>query len=440
MKNKSPQFFLAIAASIISTLFIQPIAGANSTVSLHKSLIQKEAVETWKYPGALPVVNLKNLAPFYNQKITWSSCETGFSCSHFTVPIDYSHPSQGTFSLAVARRLSTNGSSNAPSLLIPPGGPGVPAIDYLEGSFIDLTQEIRSQFNLVAFDERGIGRSNPFHCLTGAGWDQYLSFTPNTSTTAGQSETLRQFLLLAQGCQKTLGKNIAHYSTIDSARDMDILRSILGEKKLNFIGESYGTYLGTMYSYLFPTHTGKMILDGAVDPNLSSIDSNLQQAIGFEGNLNDFLKANPKWSKKKILDLITQAQTSPLKDSHGRTLDANLLTTAIAFTLYEPQSGWPILDDAITQAITFKNPTYFLNLADQYNGRDRFGNYTSENDAMTTILCDDSNDRPTLQTLISHEKQFKGLLPPLVWKFCTPRLCVHSGPHQLTHRLYRLSM
>ena len=359
-----------------------------------------------KGPQSLPIVNQKNLAPFYNQKITWIACESGFECSHFIVPIDYSHPRFGTFSLAIARKLSTGASSKAPYLFVNPGGPGVPAIDYLEGSFLDITPEVRAHFNLIAFDERGTGRSNPFHCLTGAGWDQYLSFNPNTTTLAGQNEMLHQFSLLAQGCQKALGKNISHYSTVDAARDMDVLRHIIGEKKLNLLGESYGTYLGSIYSYLFPRLVGKMILDGAVDPNESAVESNLKQAIGFEGDLNDFLTANPKWSEKNISDLINQSESSPLKDSHGRALDANLLTTAIGFTLYEPQSGWPILDDALTQAITFKNPDYFLDLADQYNGRDRFGNYTSENDAMTTILCDDSNDRPSLATLMGYEKKF----------------------------------
>ena len=419
---------------IFSTLFSFP---RNSFAQGFSTAAQSGKLTTTallaKYPKALPIVNRKNLDPFYNQKLSWSACENGFSCSHFLVPIDYSHPSGGSFSLAVARKISTSGSSKAPSLLVNPGGPGVPAIDYLEGSYLEITPQIRQHYNLVAFDERGTGRSNPFHCLTGAGWDQYLSYTPNTSTTANQNDLLHQFSLLAQGCQKTLGKNISHYSTVDAARDMDILRSILGDRKLNLLGESYGTYLGTIYSYIFPTNTGKMVLDGAVDPNQSAIQSNLQQAIGFEEDLNDFLSANPKWDKEDIANLIAQSETSPLKNSHGRTLDANLLTTAIAFTLYEPQSGWPILDDALTQAITYKDPSYFLNLADQYNGRDRFGNYTSENDAMTTILCDDSNDRPSLATLMGYEKEFRTSSPTFGFEILySPLVCTQWPTPALT--------
>ena len=429
MKKRFLSLFLVFISLITSGFFLYSPAHAKSFPnSLHAS------------SNTVIAATNNALSIFYQQKIIWSSCETGFSCSHFLVPIDYSHPNKGSFSLAVARREATNGGKKAPSIFVNPGGPGVPAINFLEGNFLDFTPEIRAQYNLVAFDERGTGRSGSFHCLSGAGWDQFLSFTADTSTIAGQKLAIHQFNLLAQGCKKALGKNISHYSTMDTARDLDILRSVLGNKKLNLIGESYGTYLGTIYSYLFPKLTGKMMLDGAVDPNQSAIDSNLQQAIGFEGDLNDFLAANPKWNKKNIADLIFQSEHSPLKDSHGRALDANLLTTAIAFTLYEPQSGWPILDDAITQAITFRNPGYFLNLADQYNGRDRFGNYTSENDAMTTILCDDSNDRPSLATLMGYEKQYREASPTFGAEILyAPLVCTQwptpakTPPSPLTH-------
>jgi pimeloyl-ACP methyl ester carboxylesterase len=208
---------------------------------------------------------------------------------------------------------------------------------------------------------------------------------------------------------------------------MDILRQALGDKELNFLGKSYGTYLGTLYAQLFPTKVGHMVLDGAVDPNISTYQQSLAQAVGFDTALNAFIKdcatrdRCPLPTKKEaalteIKSLFAQAKQSPLprkkeKDGDDRLATESLLVVGTASALYDSETGWPQLRKAIAEAQSGFGDTY-LKLADEYSGRQRNGKYlNNEFDSGAVIDCLDFKDARTLKQVKENESVFTKAAP-----------------------------
>jgi pimeloyl-ACP methyl ester carboxylesterase len=192
--------------------------------------------------------------------IAWSPCPkaTGYLCGSLQVPIDYGHPSGGSLSLAVIEHPVPNSKG---VIVFNPGGPGESGVLILPilASFVPTS--VRSQFTLVSFDERGTGSSNPLLCGP--------SPTAAGSAVAGTLTAARTFSGLDQSCRSRYPELFPTVDTTTSARDMNSLRMALGVDRINFYGLSYGTVLGSVYRQLFPSHVRSMVLDGAVDANLS---------------------------------------------------------------------------------------------------------------------------------------------------------------------------
>lgn len=130
---------------------------------------------------------------------------------------------------------------------------------------------------MVAVDPRGVARSEPVTCLTGKEMDEYTQ-VDQTPDDAGEKSRLAASLKdFAKGCEKRSGEILPHVSTVEAARDMDILRAVLGDEKLSYVGASYGTFLGATYAELFPERVGRLVLDGAMDPSLPSRQMNRDQ-------------------------------------------------------------------------------------------------------------------------------------------------------------------
>jgi pimeloyl-ACP methyl ester carboxylesterase len=194
----------------------------------------------------------------------------------------------------------------------------------------------------------------------------------------------------ASKCKKAAGNKLTHLSTLESAKDMEILRLALKEPKLNYLGKSYGTYLGTLYASLYPTKVGKMILDGAIDPSISIIEQNLTQAKGFELALNQFLTEN-KISKVSVANLFKILRKQFLSTKSTRKLNDSLAILGVASALYDNVSGWPKLAQALNQAL-LGDGSLLLELSDEYSGRSQTGKYLSnENDISLIISCIDWN-------------------------------------------------
>ena len=181
---------------------------------------------------------------------------------------------------------------------------------------------------------------------------------------------------------------------------MELLRLALGEKKLDYLGKSYGTYLGTLYAALYPQSVGRMVLDGAIDPNISLAEQNRKQAIGFDLALKDFVASQNEFSINDIQKLIDRSDLKPLITTQNRKLTQALLITALAASLYDNTDGWPTLAKALSQAIKGANPQELLNIADAYNRRDGFGKFIdNQNDISIMITCVDWSVNESLSTM-----------------------------------------
>ena len=225
---------------------------------------------------------------FYQQRLSWHDCGDGWQCSRLLVPLDYRRPGGTTLRIAVIRKPATGTSRG--SLIVNPGGPGASGVDFVRGS-AGTFAGVTTQFDLVSFDPRGVGASRPVRCESSSQLDAFVHVDPWPDTPAEHAAVVRSSRQFAEACFKRNGNYLEHVGTIDAARDMDVLRAALGDRKLTYYGASYGTFLGAKYAQLFPRRIRAMVLDGAIDPRQPTAAENRVQAMGFETDLRDFLAA-----------------------------------------------------------------------------------------------------------------------------------------------------
>ncbi|HSS68368.1 MAG TPA: alpha/beta fold hydrolase, partial [Nocardioidaceae bacterium] len=266
----------------------------------------------------------KGLQRFYNQRVEWKPCQQG-ECARVWVPLDYSDPNGQAITVEMARLAST-GSSTIGTLFINPGGPGGSGVEFTTSNPLDY--ELTSHYDVVGFDPRGVGRSTPLDCLSDADLDAFVAANPSPETPAEIKEVEDGWTHYVQGCEQRSGPLLDHVSTVDVARDLDVMRALVGDDKLHYFGFSYGTYIGATYAGLFPDKVGRMVLDGAVDPEASPLKSEILQTKGFETALTAYLE-----------DCISKGNC-PLGDSVAagkQTIDS--LMSTIAASPLPTQSG-----------------------------------------------------------------------------------------------------
>ena len=351
------------------------------------------------------------LQKFQRQTLDWKPCESGFTCASFHVPVDYNHIDENTFQLKVLVHPANIPSQRLGVLFVNPGGPGGSGVDYAFNADSIVSKSIGDAYDIVGFDPRGVNLSQPIRCLTDAQEDQINADGGTIQTPEDLAVLINDNKLIASSCAKAAGTRLGHYSTLESAKDMDILRAILHQPKLNYIGKSYGTFMGTLYAALFPDKTGRIVLDGAVDPNLSTRDQDIFQAQGFDAALNSFLKSNQEFTLQNIFGLLKKSRTQPLMVG-TRKLTESLTITGFASALYDSQSGWPELKKALDQAIHQNNGKPLLVLADQYNQRETNGHYSSnQNDISQVVSCLDFPHAQTIEQMQADEPNFAAAAP-----------------------------
>lgn len=224
------------------------------------------------------------LQKYYGQKVSWRACGVAdFQCGTVLVPLDYAKPEAGDVKLAVSRVRATGPGKRLGSLLVNPGGPGGSAVGYLQGyAGIGYPAPVRARYDIVGVDPRGVARSEPVECLTGPRMDAFTQVDQTPDDAAETRALEAAFKEFATACEKRSGRVLPHVSTVAAARDMDVVREVLGDRKLTYVGASYGTFLGATYAELFPDKAGRLVLDGAMDPSLSAVDLNRDQTGGFE--------------------------------------------------------------------------------------------------------------------------------------------------------------
>ena len=356
---------------------------------------------------------LSSLANYESQELKWRDCYGNYQCSSLLVPINYTDLSVGAFSLSLLRYQALDQDRRIGSLIVNPGGPGSSGVDYAYNAEYIVSPEILERFDIVGFDPRGVGDSAAIKCLSDAETDASFAADPKPDDEAEFALFISDARDYFAKCAENT-KYLTEYSTLNSARDLEILRSVIGDQKLNFLGKSYGTYLGTLYAGLFPENVGRFVLDGAVDPNARNREAMLGQATGFESALNAFisdclkisscaLTGNLESAQMQVIDLLAKTAITPLKSKSGREVTEGLVLLGIASALYDSESGWPVLRDAFKEA-TLGSGASFLTLADQYAGREENGSYLSnENDALQVIDCLDQNE---IETISAFKKGF----------------------------------
>src|SRR6202163_3388462 len=220
--------------------------------------------------------------------LTWTDCGGGFQCQTVQAPLDYAHPDAGTIGIAISRKPATNTGNRLGSVLVNPGGPGASGIDWLRGEAGAMT-DLNARFELVGFDPRGVGKSDPVRCLDGPQQDAFQALDPVLDDPQEKQAGIQTDRNFATGCMQRSSRVLPFVDTVSAAKDMDVIRAALGDKKLTYLGFSYGTYLGENYAHIFPTHVRALALDGVVDPAVQPNDLVYEQIVGFERNLQAFL-------------------------------------------------------------------------------------------------------------------------------------------------------
>jgi pimeloyl-ACP methyl ester carboxylesterase len=362
------------------------------------------------------------LQAFYGQKLAWKSCGGSFQCSKLTVPVDYGAPDGATIQLALIRLPAGKPDQRLGSLVINPGGPGGSGIDYARAARAVISDATRRSFDVVGFDPRGVGESAPLKCLTDQQTDQLLAADPTPDTSAEVSDTVALFKQLGQRCASGGGDLLAHVGTTDAARDIDILRAALGDKRLFYLGKSYGTFLGATYAGLFPKNVGRMVLDGAIDPSLSADEVNIGQAKGFEQATRAFvadcakqrgcpLGSGVERGMQRLRDLLASLDVHPLPTNDpARPLTEGWGSLGIAVAMYD-QGYWPLLREALDQAFG-GNGAALLQLADAYAERGSDGHYSSnQNTVIYAVNCLDRPDAGGLAAVQSSLPRYEQAAP-----------------------------
>jgi pimeloyl-ACP methyl ester carboxylesterase len=228
------------------------------------------------------------LEKFYQQTPSWQRCGSGSQCATITVPLDYTKPTGDTIELRARKVPARDRTGKIGTLFLNPGGPGASGVQFAAAASFILGPALLRKFDVVGWDPRGVGDSTPVRCLDTAEQDKFLATDGSPDNEAEINELNTVSKGFADACEQRSGKLLPHVSTQDAARDIDVLRALVGDVELNYIGYSYGTFLGATYAELFPKNVGRLVLDGAVDPAKTAEENNIAQAKGFDTALDAF--------------------------------------------------------------------------------------------------------------------------------------------------------
>ncbi len=345
------------------------------------------------------------LRPFYQQQANWTECGQ-FECASVEAPLSYQRPGGRTVTLELLRR-PADAEEPIGSLFVNPGGPGVSGISYAQLAEVLFTDPVLENYDIVGWDPRGVGQSTSITCMTDAETDRYYATDGTPDTAAEIKDIIEINQAFTAGCVADDAKLIPELGTFNTARDLDILRAAVGEPRLNYFGASYGTELGAIYAELFPDRVGRMVLDAALDPAVSSERLAVGQLRGFQRATSAFIvdcigrdgcPVGPTVAEaeQQIIDLLKSIDVAPLPTESDRDLTEALATLGMISAMYSESSGWPSLRLGLAQAFN-GDGTVLLALADSYAERNPDGTYGSNvNSAFPAISC---TDRPGTSTV-----------------------------------------
>ncbi|MGV9312457.1 alpha/beta fold hydrolase [Streptomyces sp. NPDC003691] len=395
-------------------------------------------------PGTASSAAAKEAVPPLGKKLTgqkpeWKACPapsaeegggtapeppaggSAWECATIDAPLDYADPDGKTIELALIRARATDPEKRIGSLIFNFGGPGGSGITTLPAAAGDYTA-LNTRYDLVSFDPRGVGRSAPVVCEDAKRLDTFYSLdaTPDTDAeVTAYSDGLKSY---AAACKRNSGTELPHVGTLNAARDLDLMRQVLGDDKLYYFGISYGTELGGVYAHLFPAKVGRAVFDAVVDPTKDSEQSSLGQAKGFQLALDNFARdcvdrgdqcliagTTVAEVERQITDLLARLDRQPVPAGGGRELTQTQALNGIAQSLYS-QQFWPLLEQGVDEA-DGGDGSLLLALSDAMNGRSPDGEYSNMGAAFNAISCVDTADRYSVAQTRAKLPEFRKVSP-----------------------------
>lgn len=382
----------AIALGALTAALITGCGGTNAT--------PPSAPESQSTSSLTP-----DLEAFYNQEIEWRDCG-GADCTTFEVPLDYQNPEGDRVDLAMTK-VRARGESIG-SLFVNPGGPGGSAFDYAKAADLIVSDQIRESFDVVGVDPRGVGQSDTIRCLTDEQIDAQMAADGSPDSELEESRLILDAGFIGNACKNSNNPLIAHMSTVEVAKDMDIARALVGDPVMNLLGKSYGSAIGTTYISLFPDRVGRMVLDGVLPTYLNQLELTQAQAQEFEVLLRYFvsdcleqsdcpLAGSVDQGVQQIQQFLADLDSQPVMGDNQRELTQSLATFAIVSYLYFPEFDFPDLRPGLSAAMTQGDPNSLLKLLDQRINRGPNGRYTDNStDSFYAVSC---LDHPVTQSI-----------------------------------------
>ncbi|MFJ4720315.1 alpha/beta hydrolase [Streptomyces luteogriseus] len=326
-----------------------------------------------------------------------------WQCATMKAPLDWSDPKGDTIGLELIR-VRTTGAANERigSLIFNFGGPGGSGVTSLP-AFAEGYEKLRTRYDLVSFDPRGVGRSDPVLCENDQQLDAYFQQDATPDDAAERTQLVDNTKEFNNACEDNSEKILPHVRTTDAARDLDLMRQVLGDDKLHYFGISYGTELGGVYAHLFPKRVGRALFDAVVDPTQDPEQGSLGQAKGFQLALDNFAEDcvsqaeecpigdSAQDVKDRIARLLDELDRTPIQGIFPRQLTQTAATSGIAQALYS-KDFWEYLTEGLENAYD-GDGRILLSLADSMNGRSENGEYSNITPANVAINCADDKPR-----------------------------------------------
>jgi len=335
-----------------------------------------------------PDFTYTTIEEFYSQTPDWFDCAAPFQCDRIYVPKDWNNPADGMLYIATVRLPATGEAKG--SLVLNPGGPGASGVELIFYAGETITSAaVRENYDLIGFDPRGVRYSDSVYCGPGEVLDVvFLDAGPKPffDTPEATADGENRYSYIAEACDRGTGDILGYLDTISAAKDMDLLRAVLGEDQLNYLGYSYGTQLGSTYAALFPENVGKFVLDGAINPTLTPEESSIRQAAGFELAFNNYLAdclekagcpvpgTTIEEVSANIQAMLRDIETTPLKTNSDISLGIWPAVTGIVANLYS-KGSWGMMTQNLRDAYDKQDGSGLLNSALDYMERGYDGDY-----------------------------------------------------------------
>lgn len=400
---------------------------------------------SWPVAAAVPVLlalgacaapataDAPDLTRFYEQELRFEACDgyatnaldeaivmadPGYECARLEVPLDYTDPDGPTGRIAMLR-VPARGVPQG-SLLLNSGGPGGAGMAFAATTAAALERSaVTERFDLIGFDPRGVGSSTPaIECFTP---EEYLAGDTSTEFfLAAGTWTEDDARQLTGRCAERSGgaEALGTVSSRDTARDMDVLRAVLGDDGLSFLGQSYGTRIGALYAEMFPQNVRAMVLDGAVDPRADN-GRRLLQYTGFQQTFDAMaaqcaagpdcaLGTDPALATQRFQEIARPLLDQPIRYGEGQEFTYDDAVNAVIVLLYDP-AAWPAVSVGLSQ-LQAGDPSVFVQAIQLFSGREPDGRGRNQTSANFAITCMDE-ERMTPEQAIDFRARIYAAMP-----------------------------